>query len=130
MIGFGGAFGVEWVRQGADAKSALKLFQRSTLLELQDISAAFLRTMTGLYRNSAPGTVPPPTYDIDLEQDKARDQLNRIRVLGSRVADRQVEILAAAVFHAAYGALAARTSMHPAYDAWEALNDYIGRLLR
>jgi hypothetical protein len=129
-LGFASAFGVEWFRQRADRRTTTEVFQRTTLLELQEVSDAFLQAMTDVFRNTAPGATPPPTFDADAVQDRARELTRRMRILSSRVTDRRVERMTADVFEAAYGAMAARTSLTPAYDAWNTLNDYIGTLVR
>jgi hypothetical protein len=129
-LGFVSAFGVEWFRQRADRRTTTDVFQRTTLLELQEVSDAFLQAMTDLLRNTAPGATPGETFDVDAVQDRARDLTRRMRILSSRATERRVEEMTAAVFEAAYAAWAAHTSLTPAYDAWNALNAYIGTLVR
>jgi hypothetical protein len=130
-LGFVGALAVQWMRQRSDKRSAAEAFQRATLLELQEVTDEFLRAMTDIHRHTAAGAIPPGgAFDAEAEQDHARSLLRRIRILSTRARDRQVETMAADVFQKAYGALAASSSMADAYRSWEALNDYIGNLVR
>jgi hypothetical protein len=130
-LGFASAFGVEWYRQRADKKTTGALFQRATLLDLQETTDSFLKAMADVHRHTAPGAVAlPDGFDVMAAQDHARELSRRIRILGSRATDRQVERMAGEVFGLAYGALAASASMDPTYKAWEKLNTYIGTLVR
>jgi hypothetical protein len=129
-LGFASAFGVEWFRQRADRRTTTEVFQRTTLLELQEVSDTFLQAMTDVLRNTGPDAKPPSASDADAIQDRARELTRRMRILSSRVTDQRVERMTADVFEAAYGAMAARASLTPAYDAWNALNNYIGTLVR
>ena len=129
-LGFAGGIAVEVVRQRSAKEAGRKEFQRSTMLELQEVSSDFLTAMTAIQRHITQGATVEPSFDTQARQDHARDLLRRIRILAARCGDRRIEVMAADVFKKAYGAQTAETSMSPAYDAWEAFNDYLGTLVR
>jgi hypothetical protein len=94
--------------------------------------ADYLRKLPGrgpVHLSRTPARVTRDARDAP-PKDRARELGRRIRILASRVTDRQVEKLATAVYEGAYGALAARTSLVPAFKAFEVLNDYVGTLVR
>lgn len=128
-LGFVGAIVVERMRQRDDSTADARAFQRSTLIELQDVTDRFLTGMADVHR-ATHARKAPAAFDIETAQDANRELLRRIRILASRVKDRRVEALVAGVFESAYGAQASGKPLEPAYKLWATFNDYVGTLLR